>query len=67
MEVIDSVNDYAAYMKEIFDFPKIKTLIQGSGERKPFNILIDAMNGGKSLYNHKKIKFKKKNYFLLQE
>ncbi|XP_049876066.1 phosphoglucomutase [Pectinophora gossypiella] len=45
VEVIDSVSDYVAYMKEIFDFPKIKTLIQGSEQRKPFNVLIDSMNG----------------------
>ncbi|KAJ8714863.1 hypothetical protein PYW08_004844 [Mythimna loreyi] len=45
VEVIDSVNDYIAYMKEIFDFNKIRTLIQGSEQRKPFNVLIDSMNG----------------------
>lgn len=46
MEVIDSVNDYVAYMKEIFDFGQIKALIQGTPQRKPFNVLIDAMSGG---------------------
>ncbi|XP_075980265.1 phosphoglucose mutase 1 [Anticarsia gemmatalis] len=45
VEVIDSVNDYAAYMKEIFDFAAIKALIQGTPQRKPFNVLIDSMNG----------------------
>ncbi|XP_059057645.1 phosphoglucomutase [Achroia grisella] len=45
VEVIDSVQDYVAYMKEIFDFPKIKALIQGSERRKPFNVLIDSMSG----------------------
>ncbi|XP_063895204.1 phosphoglucomutase [Helicoverpa armigera] len=45
VEVIDSVNDYVAYMKEIFDFNKIKALIQGTEKRKPFNVLIDSMNG----------------------
>lgn len=33
-------------MKEIFDFPKIKALLRGSEQRKPFNVLIDSMNGG---------------------
>lgn len=47
VEVIDSVRDYVDYMKEIFDFPLIKRLIQGSEQRKPFNVLIDSMNGGK--------------------
>ncbi|KAG6439746.1 hypothetical protein O3G_MSEX001042, partial [Manduca sexta] len=32
-------------MKEIFDFGKIRQLIQGSEGRKPFNVLIDAMHG----------------------
>ncbi|CAK1550380.1 unnamed protein product [Leptosia nina] len=45
VEIIDSVKDYVDYMKEIFDFPKIRSLIQGSEKRKPFNVLIDAMNG----------------------
>lgn len=45
VEVIDAVEDYVSYMKEIFDFPKIKALIQGTEQRKPFNVLIDAMNG----------------------
>ncbi|RVE49891.1 hypothetical protein evm_005484 [Chilo suppressalis] len=45
VEVIDSVKDYVDYMKEIFDFPKIKALIQGSGQSKPFNVLIDSMSG----------------------
>ncbi|XP_045500341.1 phosphoglucomutase [Colias croceus] len=44
VEVIDSVKDYVDYMKEIFDFPKIKSLLQGAG-KKPFNVLIDSMNG----------------------
>lgn len=45
VEVIDAVNDYVAYMKEIFDFKQIKALIQGTPQRKPFNVLIDSMNG----------------------
>ncbi|XP_023942779.1 phosphoglucomutase [Bicyclus anynana] len=45
VEVIDSVKDYVEYMKSIFDFPKIKTLLQGSELRKPFKVLIDSMNG----------------------
>ncbi|CAK1586702.1 unnamed protein product [Parnassius mnemosyne] len=45
VEVIDPVQDYVDYMKEIFDFPKIKTLIQGSEQRPPFKMLIDCMSG----------------------
>jgi phosphoglucomutase len=49
VEVIDSVNDYVSYMKEIFDFASIKALVQGTEQRKPFQVLIDAMNGGKCI------------------
>ncbi|XP_060805011.1 phosphoglucomutase [Amyelois transitella] len=45
VEIVDSVQDYVDYMKEIFDFPKIRSLIQGSEQRKPFNVLIDSMSG----------------------
>ncbi|XP_041982377.1 phosphoglucomutase [Aricia agestis] len=45
VEIIDPVQDYVDYMKEIFDFPKIKSLLQGSDQRPPFKILIDSMNG----------------------
>ncbi|CAH2043208.1 unnamed protein product, partial [Iphiclides podalirius] len=45
VEVIDPVNDYVNYMKEIFDFERIKELIQGSEKRKPFKVLIDSMSG----------------------
>ena len=46
VDVIDSVNDYVALMKEIFDFESIKKLLNGSPERPKFEVLIDAMNGG---------------------
>lgn len=49
VEVIDSVNDYLELMKSIFDFRKLKSLIVGSSERKPFKILINSMHGGKYL------------------
>ena len=48
VEVIDSSDDYVTLMKEIFDFGKLKELIRGDGNRPPFNVLIDSMNGGKS-------------------
>ena len=43
---MDSVKDYTEYMKEIFDFPAIKSYIQGAGG-KPFNVLFNALHGGK--------------------
>lgn len=45
VEVIDAVADYVNLMKDIFNFPKIKALLQGTESRKPFNVLIDSMNG----------------------
>ena len=41
VEVIDSVYDYVEYMKEIFDFTKIKEYVESK------NILLNAMNGGR--------------------
>lgn len=47
IDIIDSVNDYVEFMKEIFDFASIKKLLQGSAGDKPaFKILINSMNGG---------------------
>ncbi len=46
VSVMDSVKDYTEYMKEIFDFPAIKNYIQGTGG-KPFNVLFNALHGGK--------------------
>lgn len=46
VEVIDSVNDYVDLMKEIFDFPAIKKLIQGSNGKPGFQVTIDSLNGG---------------------
>ncbi|CAH0549363.1 unnamed protein product [Brassicogethes aeneus] len=40
VEVIDSVENYVNLMKDIFDFGKIKKLVN-----QPFNILIDSMHG----------------------
>ncbi|XP_012284194.1 phosphoglucomutase [Orussus abietinus] len=45
VDVIDSVKDYVQLMKEIFDFPSIKSLLQGSPQRPPFQVLIDSLNG----------------------
>jgi len=43
LHVIDSVADYVAYMKELFDFPAIKSVLQG------LPVLLNSMNGGKYL------------------
>lgn len=44
VEVIDSVADYVAYMKELFDFNSIKELLHGEGCPK-MDILLDSMHG----------------------
>ena len=42
VQVIDSVADYVEYMKEIFDFPAIKSYLSSPD----IVILMNAMNGG---------------------
>ena len=44
IEVIDSVDDYVQLMKSIFDFEKIRQLLNG-GEQGKFPIMINAMSG----------------------
>lgn len=51
VEVIDSSIDYVALMKDIFDFPKLRTLIRGTEKKPPFNVLIDSMNGGEKTFS----------------
>jgi phosphoglucomutase len=43
VEVIDSVEDYVAMLKEIFDFPLIKNFIHSNPN---FKVLFDALHGG---------------------
>lgn len=43
VDVIDSVNDYLEHMKDIFDFPSIRKLLQENNP--PFKVLINGMNG----------------------
>ncbi|KAL7271973.1 Phosphoglucomutase-2 [Rhizina undulata] len=42
VEIIDSVSDYVLYLKEIFDFPLIKTFFRTNHK---FRVLFDALNG----------------------
>lgn len=49
VEVIDSVNDYLELMKSIFDFPKIKTLL----DKPNFKIRIDSLNGVMGPYSRR--------------
>ena len=45
VEIVDSVNDYVALMKEIFDFQCILDFLSA---RKDFTLLFDGMHGGNS-------------------
>jgi len=49
IEIIDSVDDYADLMSELFDFEKIKTLLSASD----FNICFDAMSAVTGPYARK--------------
>ncbi|KAL7751756.1 hypothetical protein RI367_002755 [Sorochytrium milnesiophthora] len=42
LEIIDSVNDYVALMKEIFDFDAIRSMLKA---RPNFTVLFDGMHG----------------------
>ncbi|KAI5838683.1 hypothetical protein DFP73DRAFT_563952 [Morchella snyderi] len=42
VEIIDSVEDYVLYMKEIFDFPLIKSFF---AENPSFKVLFDGLHG----------------------
>lgn len=44
VEVVDSVTDYMEMMKEIFDFPPMKNMLNKSNSNA-FDILIDCMHG----------------------
>uniref|UniRef100_A0A914HZB9 phosphoglucomutase (alpha-D-glucose-1,6-bisphosphate-dependent) n=1 Tax=Globodera rostochiensis TaxID=31243 RepID=A0A914HZB9_GLORO len=48
VQVIDSVKDYADYMEQLFDFSKIRALLNGqltTADGRPFRLLVDSMHG----------------------
>ncbi|TNN17116.1 Phosphoglucomutase-1 [Schistosoma japonicum] len=50
--IISSVADYAEYMRTLFDFDAIKTLLTGSSGREPFKLLVSGLNGVMGPYIH---------------
>lgn len=50
-KVVDSVADYVDYMKEIFDFGAIKSVLQGEGDKPALHVLINSMHGGMYVFN----------------
>lgn len=45
VEIIDSTDDYVEMLKDIFDFPTIKTFLSTATEKQGFKLLFDAMHG----------------------
>ncbi|XP_059615933.1 phosphoglucomutase [Phlebotomus argentipes] len=45
VDVVDSVANYVALMRDIFDFEKLRNLVTGKVTGKPLKMRIDAMNG----------------------
>lgn len=52
VEIIDPTADYVALMKEIFDFPLIKSFIE-KAKAQDFSVLFDALNGITGPYGYK--------------
>lgn len=52
VEIIDPTADYVALMKEIFDFPLIKSFIE-KAKAQNFSVLFDALNGITGPYGYK--------------
>ncbi|KAJ9091515.1 hypothetical protein QFC19_009060 [Naganishia cerealis] len=50
VEIIDSTADYVAMLKDIFDFPLIKSFLN---KDKDFKLLFDALNGVTGPYGYK--------------
>lgn len=53
VEVIDPTADYVEFMKEIFDFPLIKSFIDKAKDSQNFLVLFDALNGITGPYGYK--------------
>lgn len=53
VEIIDTVADYVELMKEVFDFPALRTLLTGSEGRPPFRLLVNCMHGVTGPYSQR--------------
>ncbi|CCK70500.1 phosphoglucomutase PGM2 KNAG_0E02390 [Huiozyma naganishii CBS 8797] len=45
VDVVDTTRDYVEFLKEIFDFPLIKSFIHKQRSQKHWKLLFDGMNG----------------------
>lgn len=53
VEVIDSTKDYVEMLKDIFDFPLIKSFLDKATKEQGFKVLFDALNGVTGPYGYK--------------
>ena len=47
LQILDPVQDYLEYMKEIFDFPSIRDFLSGAGGKPPLKVIMNALHGGR--------------------
>lgn len=52
IEVIDSTKDYVQMLKDIFDFPLIKSFLETATKEQDFKVLFDALNGVTGPYGY---------------
>jgi len=50
LQIMDSVQDYMDFMKEIFDFAAIRGFITGSGGKPPLKVVMNALHGAVGPY-----------------
>ncbi|KAI5959024.1 PGM2 [Candida margitis] len=53
IEVIDSTKDYVEMLKDVFDFPLIKSFLDKATKEQGFKVLFDALNGVTGPYGYK--------------
>jgi len=46
VQIVDTTQDYAELMREIFDFAAIKGLLTGAGGQPKLTVLVNALHGG---------------------
>jgi len=46
VQIIDTTQDYAELMREIFNFDAIKRLLTGADGQPKLNVLVNALHGG---------------------
>jgi len=50
VQIVDTAQDYAELMREIFDFAAIRGLLTGADGRPKLNVLVNALHGGEQQY-----------------